>query len=153
MRVALFGGSFDPPHHGHLAIATAAANALRLDSVLFAPAGRQPLKLDGTVTSFEDRLAMAELACLEDSRFTASEIDAPRADGLPNYRECALKLARNPQMLAALRARLAAHRDSFPLFKTQRFTLHIEAAYTAMWERHQRGDPPAAISVPAMPPA
>jgi nicotinate-nucleotide adenylyltransferase len=85
MRVALFGGSFDPPHHGHLAIATAAANALRLDSVLFAPAGRQPLKLDGTVTSFEDRLAMVELACLEDSRFTASEIDAPRADGLPNY--------------------------------------------------------------------
>jgi len=85
MRVALFGGSFDPPHHGHLAIATAAANALRLDSVLFAPAGRQPLKLDGTVTSFEDRLAMVELACLEDSRFAASEIDAPRADGLPNY--------------------------------------------------------------------
>jgi protein O-GlcNAc transferase len=75
------------------------------------------------------------------------------ADGLPNYRECALKLARNPQMLAALRARLAAHRDSFPLFNTQRFTLHIEAAYTAMWERHQRGDPPASISVPAMPPA
>jgi len=85
MRVALFGGSFDPPHHGHLAIATAAANALGLDSVLFAPAGRQPLKLDGTVTSFEDRLAMVELACREDSRFAASEIDAPRADGLPNY--------------------------------------------------------------------
>ena len=72
MRVALFGGSFDPPHHGHLAIATAAANALGLDSVLFAPAGRQPLKLDGTVTSFEDRLAMVELACREDSRFAAS---------------------------------------------------------------------------------
>jgi nicotinate-nucleotide adenylyltransferase len=85
MRVALFGGSFDPPHHGHLAIATAAADALGLDSVLFAPAGRQPLKLDGTVTSYEDRLAMVELACLEDCRFAASEIDAPRADGLPNY--------------------------------------------------------------------
>jgi nicotinate-nucleotide adenylyltransferase len=85
MRVALFGGSFDPPHHGHLAIATAAANALRLDSVLFAPVGRQPLKLDGTVTSFKDRFAMVELACLEDRRFRVSEIDAPRADGLPNY--------------------------------------------------------------------
>ena len=85
MRVALFGGSFDPPHHGHLAIATAAADALRLDSVLFAPVGRQPLKLDGTVTSFEDRLAMVKLACLEDPRFMVSEIDAPRADGLPNY--------------------------------------------------------------------
>jgi nicotinate-nucleotide adenylyltransferase len=85
MRVALFGGSFDPPHHGHLAIATAAADALRLDSVLFAPVGRQPLKLNGTVTSFEDRFAMVELACLEDPRFKVSEIDAPRTDGLPNY--------------------------------------------------------------------
>jgi nicotinate-nucleotide adenylyltransferase len=85
MRVALFGGSFDPPHHGHLAIATAAADALRLDSVLFAPVGRQPLKLDGAVTSFEDRLAMVKLVCLEDPRFKVSEIDAPRADGLPNY--------------------------------------------------------------------
>jgi nicotinate-nucleotide adenylyltransferase len=85
MRVALFGGSFDPPHHGHLAIATAAADALGLDSVLFAPVGRQPLKLDGTATSFEDRLAMVKLACLEDPRFEVSKIDAPRADGLPNY--------------------------------------------------------------------
>jgi nicotinate-nucleotide adenylyltransferase len=95
MRVALFGGSFDPPHHGHLAIATAAADALRLDSVLFAPVGRQPLKLDGTVTSFEDRFAMVELACLQDPRFKVSEIDAPRADGLPNYTVDALsELAR-----------------------------------------------------------
>jgi len=85
MRIALFGGSFDPPHHGHLAIATAAADGFALDSVFFAPAGRQPLKLDGTVTSFEDRLAMVELACLEDPRFAASEVDAPRADGAPNY--------------------------------------------------------------------
>ncbi|MBB5317559.1 nicotinate-nucleotide adenylyltransferase [Tunturibacter empetritectus] len=85
MRVALFGGSFDPPHHGHLAIATAAADGFALNSVFFAPAGRQPLKLDDTVTSFEDRLAMVELACLEDPRFEASELDAPRADGAPNY--------------------------------------------------------------------
>jgi nicotinate-nucleotide adenylyltransferase len=95
MRVALFGGSFDPPHHGHLAIARAAADALRLDSVLFAPAGRQPLKLGGTVTSFEDRRAMVELACLEDPRFTVSEIDGPRADGEPNYTvETLIELAR-----------------------------------------------------------
>jgi len=85
MRVALFGGSFDPPHHGHLAIAKAAADAFRLDTVLFAPAARQPMKLDDTVTSFEDRLAMVKLACGEDARFTVSEIDEPRADGTPNY--------------------------------------------------------------------
>jgi nicotinate-nucleotide adenylyltransferase len=85
MRVALFGGSFDPPHHGHLAIATAAADAFRLDAVLFAPAGRQPTKLDGRMSSFKDRLAMVKLACAGDPRFTASEIDAPHADGTQNY--------------------------------------------------------------------
>jgi nicotinate-nucleotide adenylyltransferase len=85
MRVALFGGSFDPPHHGHMAIASAAADVFDLDSVLFAPVGRQPLKSGGTPTPFADRLAMVELACQADPRFAASELDAPRADGAPNY--------------------------------------------------------------------
>jgi nicotinate-nucleotide adenylyltransferase len=69
MRVALFGGSFDPPHHGHTAIAAAAADVFNLDQVLFAPVGRQPLKRDGTPASFADRLAMVELACAADPRF------------------------------------------------------------------------------------
>lgn len=85
MRVALFGGTFDPPHRGHLAIATAAADAFHLDQVLFAPTGRQPLKPGGASTPFADRLAMTTLACEQDRRFQASPIDAPRADGLPNY--------------------------------------------------------------------
>jgi nicotinate-nucleotide adenylyltransferase len=85
LRIALFGGTFDPPHHGHLAIARAAANAFQLDSVLFAPVGRQPLKIDGGSSSFADRLAMTRLACAEDKRFQASTIDTPRPDGLPNY--------------------------------------------------------------------
>lgn len=85
MRIALFGGTFDPPHRGHLAIARAAAEAFQLDTVLFAPAGRQPLKLDGNPSSFTDRLAMTTLACEQDKRFQASAIDAPRSDGLPNY--------------------------------------------------------------------
>lgn len=88
MRVALFGGTFDPPHRGHLGIARAAADAFRLDQVLFAPAGQQPLKLDVTSASFSERLAMLELACAEearDPRFVVSSIDAPRADGTPNY--------------------------------------------------------------------
>jgi protein O-GlcNAc transferase len=73
------------------------------------------------------------------------------ADGLPDYRERALSLARNQPMLDAFKARLAAHRDSFPLFDTERFTRHIEAAYTAMWERHQQGELPAPLSVPVLP--
>jgi nicotinate-nucleotide adenylyltransferase len=85
MRVALFGGTFDPIHRGHLAIAEAAANAFALDQVLFAPAGRQPLKPEGTPTAFADRLAMVALACAADSRFAVSELDAPHSDGTPNY--------------------------------------------------------------------
>jgi nicotinate-nucleotide adenylyltransferase len=85
MRVALFGGSFDPPHYGHIAIATAAADVFDLDSVLFAPVGRQPLKDGVAPANFADRLAMVELACRADPRFTVSDVDAPRSDGEPNY--------------------------------------------------------------------
>jgi nicotinate-nucleotide adenylyltransferase len=85
MRVALFGGSFDPPHHGHIAIAMAAADVFDLDKVLFAPVGRQPLKERGAETSFTDRLAMVELVCTSDPRFAVSDLDAPRNDGTPNY--------------------------------------------------------------------
>jgi nicotinate-nucleotide adenylyltransferase len=85
MRVALFGGSFDPPHHGHTAIAAAAADVFDLDQVLFAPVGRQPLKPEGAPASFADRLAMVELACRTDPRFAVSDLDAPRSDGSPNY--------------------------------------------------------------------
>jgi nicotinate-nucleotide adenylyltransferase len=85
MRVALFGGTFDPVHRGHLAIAAAAADAFALERVLFAPAGRQPLKPEGTPTPFADRLAMVALACEGDARFAVSKVDAPRADGAPNY--------------------------------------------------------------------
>lgn len=85
MRIAFFGGTFDPPHRGHLAIAQAAAERLRLDKVWFAPVGVQPLKQESSVASFEDRVAMVRLAIAGDSRFTVSTEDAPRADGEPNY--------------------------------------------------------------------
>jgi nicotinate-nucleotide adenylyltransferase len=85
MRIAFFGGSFDPPHRGHLAIAEAAGRRLALDEVWMAPAGAQPLKLDGHTTSYEDRLAMVELAVSGRPRMVASSIDAPRSDGRPNF--------------------------------------------------------------------
>ena len=92
MRVALFGGTFDPPHRGHLAIAKAAADAFRLNHVLFAPVGRQPLKDKHGVSPFQDRVAMVELACASDARFEVSRIDWPRDDGQPNYTVDALTL-------------------------------------------------------------
>jgi nicotinate-nucleotide adenylyltransferase len=85
MRIAFFGGTFDPPHRGHLAIAGAAADRLRLDRVLFAPVGHQPLKQNVSSASFADRVAMVRLAIAHDARFALSMVDAPRSDGGPNY--------------------------------------------------------------------
>ena len=62
MRIAFFGGTFDPPHCGHIAIARAAIRRLALDQVLVAPVGTQPLKGGSAHSSFEDRLAMVRLA-------------------------------------------------------------------------------------------
>jgi nicotinate-nucleotide adenylyltransferase len=84
-RVAFFGGSFDPPHSGHLAVARAARTALRLDKVLFAPVGAQPLKPDGATAGFADRVAMTRLAIAGEEGFAVSLADAPKPDGTPNF--------------------------------------------------------------------
>lgn len=84
-RVAFFGGSFDPPHLGHLAVARAARQALSLDIVLFAPVGSQPLKPMGSTAPFADRLAMTRLAIEAEPSFQVSLLDAPSESGRPNY--------------------------------------------------------------------
>src|SRR3954451_11386664 len=84
-RIAFFGGSFDPPHMGHLGIARAAQALLQLDTVLFTPVGSQPLKPLGSSASFEDRVAMTELAIHGLPNFAISFADAPDPAGEPNY--------------------------------------------------------------------
>ena len=85
MRIAFFGGTFDPPHRGHMAIARAAIERLSLDRVLVAPVAAQPLKGTTGQASFSDRLAMVKLAVRGDPRLIPSNADAPRPDGEPNY--------------------------------------------------------------------
>ena len=84
-RAAFFGGSFDPPHRGHVAVARAAREALGLDRVLFAPVGAQPLKPRGSTAAFADRVAMTRLAIAGEPGFEVSLADAPNPDGGPNY--------------------------------------------------------------------
>jgi predicted O-linked N-acetylglucosamine transferase (SPINDLY family) len=68
-------------------------------------------------------------------------------DSLDEYEALALRLARDPAALAAIKSKLAANRESLPLFDIRRFTRHLEAAYTTMHERHVRGLPPAGFAV------
>lgn len=76
-RIALFGGSFDPVHLGHLAVARAAAERFHLSEVHFVPAYRQPLKSGQRVTSFFHRYAMLALALQGEARFVPSLLEAP----------------------------------------------------------------------------
>ncbi len=68
-------------------------------------------------------------------------------DALADYEVLALRLARDPAQLSALRQTLARHRDTHPLFDTRRFTRHLEAAYTTMWEVAQRSEAPRSFAV------
>lgn len=110
-RIAFFGGSFDPPHRGHLAIATAAADLFALDQVLFAPAGHQPFKAKFPATDFLHRYTMTALAAQDDPRFVPSLLDAPLRDSTdvprPNY---------TVETLSHLRASLAAGSEPTELF-------------------------------------
>ncbi len=112
-RIAFFGGSFDPPHLGHLGVARAARAALGLDTVLFAPVGTQPLKPQGTVANFEDRLAMTRLAIASEPGFALSLADAPKSSGAPNY---------TLDSLLALRAQLPPESALFCLMGADSFT-------------------------------
>jgi len=71
----LFGGTFDPIHLAHTAVAAAAGDALGADSVIFVPARRSPLKSLGPEASDEDRLAMLRLALSGNSRFALTDYE------------------------------------------------------------------------------
>jgi protein O-GlcNAc transferase len=66
---------------------------------------------------------------------------------LEDYEALALQLARNAPLLVGIKARLAHNRNTYPLFDSKRFTRHIEAAYTTMWQIWQRGERPQSFSV------
>ena len=85
MKIALFGGSFDPPHRGHVALVRLAISRLHLDRLLVAPVGRQPLKHEATSASFEERMAMSRIAFAGEPLTEVSPMDAPRSDERPNY--------------------------------------------------------------------
>ncbi len=75
MKIAIFGGTFDPVHSAHLALAREAARGCGLGRVLFVPASRPPHKSGATVAGYEDRYRMVELACEGEPSFEASRLE------------------------------------------------------------------------------
>jgi nicotinate-nucleotide adenylyltransferase len=82
-RLGLLGGTFDPPHLGHLVAAQEAADRLGLERVLFVPAGQPPHKLGEPVSPLESRLRMVELAIADNPCFVLSRADVDRQG--PSY--------------------------------------------------------------------
>ncbi len=82
-RIGVLGGTFDPPHYGHLILADFALHALGLEKVLFVPAGDPPHKRQVTRESAEHRLAMLARALPDDPRFVISRADLDRPG--PHY--------------------------------------------------------------------
>lgn len=77
-RLGLLGGTFDPPHIGHLHLAYAALETLGLDRVVLIPARRQPLKAGQAITAPAHRLAMTRLLAADDPRLAVDAIELER---------------------------------------------------------------------------
>jgi nicotinate-nucleotide adenylyltransferase len=80
MSICLFGGTFDPPHNGHIRIAESIRKQLQIDTVLFIPAFIPPHKQSHPLSSTTDRLAMLRLAIEGKIGFEICEIEIQRGD-------------------------------------------------------------------------
>lgn len=89
MNIGLFGGTFDPVHRGHLALARAAMQRCKLSRVCFVPAGVPPHKQRQPLTPFAHRFAMLALATANEKGFVPSLLESPedgnRRAEKPNY--------------------------------------------------------------------
>jgi nicotinate-nucleotide adenylyltransferase len=144
--IGVFGGTFDPVHIAHLAVAEEAADTLGLERVLFIPAGLPPHKPDRAITAGEHRLAMVELAIAGNPRFVADrrEIDRPgrsyTVDTLESLRhETASEIAliisadsfldllswREPRRILELARLVVAPREGYPAVGADTFATDL----------------------------
>jgi len=99
-KLGILGGTFDPPHYGHLALAENGRAQLRLDRVIFVPAGQQPLKSGRPISPASHRVAMVEAAIADNPAFALSRIDLDRPG--PHYTVEMLALLRQEHPQAEL---------------------------------------------------
>lgn len=99
-RIGVFGGTFDPPHLGHLILASEARSQLGLDRLLWVLTSVPPHKLGQPITKLDDRLAMLELALKGEPAFEISRVDIDRPG--PHYSTDTMKLLRQANPGATL---------------------------------------------------
>jgi nicotinate-nucleotide adenylyltransferase len=149
-RIGLFGGTFDPPHLGHLALAEWARERLRLDRVLFVPAGLPPHKRGARLSSPAARVAMTRLAVRGNPAFRLSTLEVRR--GGPSFTVDTLRALRAAHHGARLF--LIMGQDSLADFATWREPAAIARLATlavARRPRPARGAARAAARPPGRP--
>ena len=82
MNIGLFGGTFDPVHHGHLAVARAAAKKFQLNQILFVPSSVPPHRVGRPLSPYHHRFAMLALALQGEKSFLPSALEAPPEPGV-----------------------------------------------------------------------
>jgi nicotinate-nucleotide adenylyltransferase len=108
--IGIMGGTFDPIHVGHLAVAEEARDTLGLERILFIPAGQPPHKAPGSVSAAADRAAMIRLAIADNPAFELSTLEMDRpgpsytSDTVDELRRQALAAGREPDLTLILSA-------------------------------------------------
>ena len=147
LRLGIFGGTFDPPHFGHLALAEWARVALELDQVWFVPAGEPPHKPRERRSAVGHRLAMTRLAVRGNPAFAVSTLESRRRG--PSYTADTLRAVAASHPEARLHLLMGA--DTFATFDSWRepdaiariavlvVALRPGAARSSRWARRGRG--------------
>ena len=142
MRVGILGGTFDPPHVGHLAVAQDAWSRIPLDRVLFVPAAVPPHKVGAVSTPAELRLEMVRAAIAGNDRFEASDIELSRSG--PSYTVDTLRELTKRQPAAELFLLLGA--DQFRELATWRDPAAISRLATLVLIPRGEEDSTAALA-------
>jgi len=93
MRIGIYGGTFNPVHHGHLILARQALEEFKLDRLVFVPAAESPFKIQNHSAPADDRLAMLRLAIASEDRFSVDPLEIDR--GGISYSIDTVKVFRN----------------------------------------------------------
>jgi nicotinate-nucleotide adenylyltransferase len=152
--IGIFGGTFDPIHVAHLAVAEAAAETLGLECVLFVPAGQPPHKLGVPISPAADRLAMVSLAIEGNDRFGVDPLEIERAG--PSYTVDTLEAVAARRAADGLDADLAlivsveAYRQ-LPTWRDPARIVELARLVVAPREGYADADRGAAATVPGAP--